>query len=188
MMLSSLQEKKRLLRADARDKRRADENEEASWKLTENFLRHIRLEKGAVIGGYSAVREEMDLTDLNEVLRAKGHKITLPVMTGKGKPLIFRVHEKGDRLLANPLGILEPDSTAAGVFPDVLLVPLLAFDRRRNRLGYGGGYYDRTISKLRSHKPVLALGIAYACQEVSEIPMGPNDIPLDNIITELDVF
>ena len=165
-----------------------DVNGEAAHKFTEVFLQNVQLEKGAIIASYSAVHDEMDMTILNETLCAKGHPIALPVITGKGKPLIFRIYEEGDRLLANPLGILEPTSAAQGVEPDVLLIPLVAFDRRRNRLGYGGGYYDRTIKKLRARKTVLTLGIAYACQEIAEIPVGPNDVPLDKIITETDVF
>jgi 5-formyltetrahydrofolate cyclo-ligase len=186
----SLQEQKRRLRAEMRDKRRALENnnKESPAQLADIFLRHIRLEKDAVVASYCAVRDEMDPAALNEALRAKKHKIALPVITGKRKPLIFRLYEPGDRLLANPLSILEPSSSAQGVEPDVLLIPLLAFDRERNRLGYGGGYYDRTIKELRARKPILAFGIAYACQEVAEIPTGPNDIPLDRIVTEINIF
>jgi 5-formyltetrahydrofolate cyclo-ligase len=187
-MSLSLQEQKRFLRAEARNRGRIDESGEAPRKLMDNFLRNIRLEKGAIIASYSAVHDEMDVMVLNERLSAKGYPIALPVITGKGKPLIFRIFQEGDRLLANPLGILEPTSAAQGVEPDVLLIPLVAFDRRRSRLGYGGGYYDRTIKKLRARKPVLTLGIAYACQEIAEIPVGPNDVPLDKIITETDVF
>jgi 5-formyltetrahydrofolate cyclo-ligase len=117
-----------------------------------------------------------------------GHKIVLPVIIGKKKPLIFRVYEQGDRLLANPLGIFEPTSTAPGLGPDVVLVPLLAFDSKRNRLGYGGGYYDRTIKRIRAQKPVLTIGIACAYQEVPDIPTGPNDVPLDKIVTEKGVL
>jgi 5-formyltetrahydrofolate cyclo-ligase len=187
-MSLSLQEKKRLLRAEARKRGRTGESGEVTRKLMENFLQNIRLEKGAVVASYCAVHDEMNMTVLNETLCAKGHPIALPVITGKGKPMIFRIYQEGDRLLANPLGILEPTSAAQGVEPDVLLIPLVAFDRRLNRLGYGGGYYDRTIKKLRIHKPILTLGIAYACQEITEIPVGPNDVPLDKIITETDVF
>jgi 5-formyltetrahydrofolate cyclo-ligase len=186
----SLQDRKKVLRAEMRDKRRTLENnnEESSARLADIFLRHIRLEKSAIVASYCAVRDEMDPAALNEALRAMGHKIALPVITGKRKPLIFRRYELGDRLLANPLSIFEPVSSAQAVTPDVLLIPLLAFDRKRNRLGYGGGYYDRTIKELRVHKPVLAFGLAYACQEAAEIPTGPNDIPLDRIVTELYVF
>jgi len=189
-MFLSLREQKRLLRADMRAKERAsnDRNKEASQSLADVFLRHIQLEKDAIVASYSAIRDEIDLAILNESLRARGQKVALPIIIGKGKPLIFRLYEKGDRLLANPLGILEPVSSAEGVEPDVLLIPLVAFDRKHNRLGYGGGYYDRTIKKLRARKTVLALGIAYACQEIPQIPVGPNDVPLDKIITENGVF
>ncbi|MFA5041588.1 MAG: 5-formyltetrahydrofolate cyclo-ligase [Bdellovibrionales bacterium] len=187
-MFSPVREQKKLLRAKVRSEAHAGGVEGASRKLADTFLRNIRLDDGAVVASYSAIRNEIDMTELNDALREKGHKIALPVIVGKGKPLIFRAYEKGDTLLANPLGIFEPASFALSANPDVLLIPLLAFDRMRNRLGYGGGYYDRTIKKLRAQKPLLTLGIAYACQEVAQVPVGPNDVPLDRIITEFGIF
>lgn len=157
-------------------------------RLAEVFISALRFEKELIIATYSPVRSEMGPERLDDALRALGHKIALPVITGKKKPLIFRLYEKGDLLLANPLGILEPASGAQGVNPDVLLVPLLAFDAQRNRLGYGGGYYDRTIKKLRLIKPVLTIGLAYSCQQVEHIPVGSNDVPLDKIVTEISVI
>jgi 5-formyltetrahydrofolate cyclo-ligase len=86
------------------------------------------------------------------------------------------------------MNILEPLPSRPRVEPDVLLVPLLAFDRHLHRLGYGGGYYDRTLKLLRKQKPVLAVGIAYACQEVEVVPVTPNDARLDKIVTEIQVL
>lgn len=165
-----------------------DDAEEKFHKLAEVFLRHIRLDEGAVVASYCAVNGEMNPLPLNEALRERGHKISLPVIAGKNKPLVFRTFEPGDELFENSFGIPEPTLTSECVDPEVLLIPLLAFDRRRNRLGYGGGYYDRTIAYLRSHKPVLTLGLAYACQEIIEIPVGPNDVKLDKIVTESGVI
>ncbi|MDD3371094.1 MAG: 5-formyltetrahydrofolate cyclo-ligase [Alphaproteobacteria bacterium] len=186
----SLQDRKRALRAEARHERslHQDDMDDDARMLAEVFLRHIELPAGAVVASYSPVRDELDPEVLNDELRERGHIIALPVIIGKKKPLIFRVYNEGDRLLANPLGIFEPASAARGIEPDVLFVPLLAFDAQRNRLGYGGGYYDRTIKRLRVNKPVMTVGIAGSYQQVERIPVGPNDVPLDRIVTETGVI
>ena len=188
-MISPLQEHKRRLRNEMRDKRNAGRgnNENSFSKLADIFIRNILLEPHAIVASYAPIRDEIDPSMLDDALRARGHKIALPIIIGEKKSLIFRLYEKGDMLLANPLGILEPASGAKGVEPDVLLIPLLAFDKKRNRLGYGGGYYDRTIKTLRAKKPLLTVGLAYAYQEIDETPIGINDVPLDKIVTELDV-
>ncbi len=152
------------------------------------FMRHVRLEKGEVIASYVAAHQELDPAPLTDLLRLRGHKIALPVVVGKAAPLVFRLHEPKDLLIPNAFGILEPSLAAQAIEPDLLLVPLLAFDKARQRLGYGGGYYDRTIAELRQRKTLRVIGIAYSFQEVDEVPVGPNDIPLDLIVTERDVF
>lgn len=171
-----------------RERRRVGGDPDSFAKLADVFMQHIQLEANVVVASYCAFRAEMNPVVLNEALRARGHQIALPVVTGPRMPLIFRLYEQGDRLLANPMSILEPACDAPEIAPDVLLIPLLAFDDRCNRLGYGGGYYDRTIAALRAKKRVLAIGIAYACQQVAEVPVGPNDIRLDKIVTEFNVF
>jgi 5-formyltetrahydrofolate cyclo-ligase len=189
-LVLSLREQKKSLRAEAREKRSAnrDINEDCADKLADVFLLHFSLPPGAVVVTYAPIRDEIDPSALNESLRAKGYPLALPIIIGENKSLIFRAYEKGDKLLANPLGIFEPMSSAAGVEPDVLLIPMLAFDRARNRLGYGGGYYDRTIKKLRAKKPILTIGLAYSYQEVDKIPIGTHDVPVDKIVTELGTF
>ncbi len=189
-MVSSLRDQKRHLRQVMRDKRTAKKgiNENCFEKLAAVFLKNVPLQPDAVVASYVAIRDEMDPSALDDALRARGHKIALPIIIGEKKSLIFRVYEKGDRLLANPWGVFEPASSATGIEPDVLLIPVLAFDKKRNRLGYGGGYYDRTIKTLRAKKPLLTVGLAYSYQEVAEIPVGINDVPLDTIVTELDAF
>lgn len=186
----SLQERKKILRAEMREKRRLNDPETETYfeQLADVFVKNITLTSNSVVASYSPIHHEIDPIALNDALRSRGHKIALPVIIGKGKPLIFRLYSPDDSLLANPMGVFEPTSMAERTTPDVLLIPLLAFDRRRNRLGYGGGYYDRTIKRLRAHKPLLTVGIAYACQEVSEIPVGSNDVPLDRVVTESGVF
>ena len=187
---SSLFDQKRRLRAEMREKRSANpsNNRHSFRMLADVFICNVQLEEPRVVASYCAFGDEMDPAPLTEDLRARGHKIALPLIVGKRAPLDFRLYEQGDRLLSNDRGILEPAAEAAAVLPDILLVPLLAFDARRNRLGYGGGYYDRTIADLRARKSVLAVGIGYACQQADEVPMGPHDIRMDKIVTELGVF
>jgi 5-formyltetrahydrofolate cyclo-ligase len=191
---SAIRRRKSILRAEALDKRRAnaDTNKERSLKLAEVFLKSIRLEEGAVVGSYFAFREEMDPSALNDILRGQGHKIAFPVVVEKDKnrrPLVFRIYEQGDGLLLNSYGIPEPGPDAQKVRPDVLLVPLLAFDSQRYRLGYGKGYYDITLKNLRAHKPVVAIGIAYDYQKVDELlPVRPHDVRMSKIVTDINVY
>ena len=186
----SLQEHKKHLRTEMRAKRRSlhDETPHAANALRDVFTVNLQLEEPAVIAAYLAFRGEIDPAPLMESLRAKGHKIALPVIVGKRMPLIFRLYENNDVLIPNDMDILQPAESAPLIEPDVLLIPLLAFDRARNRLGYGGGYYDRTIAGLRTHKQILTIGLAYASQEVAAVPTGENDIRLDHIATEVNVF
>jgi 5-formyltetrahydrofolate cyclo-ligase len=110
------------------------------------------------------------------------------VVAGRGKPLIMRAWHFGAPLVAGVWGIREPPDEAPEVFPDILIVPMLAFDRTGHRIGYGAGYYDMTIARLRSVKPVIALGIAYAAQEIAEIPVTPRDARLDFVLTERETI
>lgn len=175
----------------AMETRRAEalvQNPQASFALRDRFLKMIVLPPRSVIASYSARGSEMDPAPLAEALRALGHRIALPVMAGRDRPLVFRIHSPGEPLVPNAQGIREPDMAAAVVTPDVLLVPLLAFDRRGGRLGAGGGYYDRTLEDLRGRKTVLAIGIGFACQELAAIPVAPHDAVLDRIVTEIQNF
>jgi 5-formyltetrahydrofolate cyclo-ligase len=110
------------------------------------------------------------------------------VVAGRGKPLIMRGWTFGDTLASGQWGIREPMPDAPDVAPDILLVPLLAFDRRGNRIGYGAGYYDMTIASLRAKKPVVAVGVAYAAQEIDAVPVTPRDARLDLVLTEREVI
>jgi 5-formyltetrahydrofolate cyclo-ligase len=110
------------------------------------------------------------------------------VVAGRGRPLIMRAYAFGDALDPGVWGIREPKDAAAEVAPDILLVPLLAFDRKGRRVGYGAGYYDMTIGALRARKPVAAVGVAYAAQEVPEVPTTARDARLDLVLTERDVI
>ena len=112
----------------------------------------------------------------------------LPVVIGADQPLLFRAWTPGETLAPGVWDIPIPPETAAEVLPDVLLVPMLAFDRQGYRLGYGGGFYDRTLEKLRAFRRVWAVGVAYAAQEVEAVPRGDHDAPLDYVMTEQETF
>lgn len=186
---SDILEDKRLMRAEMRARRQAQAsgNLAAFKQLADVFVRNVRLPANSIISSYCAFRDEMDPFPLTEALRAQGHKIALPIVVGKGQPLTFRLYEPGDALVTHA-GIQEPLMTAPVIEPDVMLIPLLAFDIMRNRLGYGGGFYDRTIADILSRKPVVTIGIAYACQQVPTVPAGPLDRRLDRIVTEVNVL
>ena len=190
MKVSTIQEKKKQLRAEMRAKRQLNRNQtlQAGNQLRNVFTLNFQFEPSAVIAAYHAFQDEIDPAPLVEALRTKGHQIALPVIIGKGMPLIFRLYEEDTPLIPNAMGILQPDEYAPLIEPDILLIPLLAFDRQRNRLGYGGGYYDRTIADLRTRKQIISIGAAYAYQEVNVVPTGANDIPMDHITTEVNVF
>src|SRR4029077_1088882 len=117
-----------------------------------------------------------------------GARLALPAVAGRGKPLIMRGWQWGETLAAGGWGIREPTPNAPEVEPDILLVPLLAFDRSGHRIGHGAGYYDMTIHRLRALKPVTAVGIAFAAQEVPKIPTTPRDERLDLVLTEREVI
>lgn len=136
------------------------------------------------VSAFLAIGEEIDPMPLMRRLWAEGHRVGLPVMVGKGQPLVFRQWREGQPLAEVQWGIREPLPTAPQLVPDVMLVPLLAFDAKGYRLGYGGGFYDRTLEKLAAGGNVLAVGVAYAAQEVPAVPRGPHDRRLDWIITE----
>jgi len=117
-------------------------------------------------------------------LRFQVGDVALPVAVRRDAPLVFRVHSPGDPLEPDAFGIPSPTADAREVLPDIVFAPVLAFDSRGGRLGQGAGHYDRTIANLRALKPVLVIGVAYAGQEVAEVPMEPHDQRLDAILTE----
>jgi len=157
-------------------------------KLVAQFQQHVALPAAAVVSGYIALNHEIDPAPLLQSLHDAGHPLALPVMQGKQLPLCFRSYRPGQKLLNNGLGIPEPDAQSAAIEPDILLVPLLAFDARCHRLGYGGGYYDRTIQALRQRKKINVFGLAFACQKVAAVPVGKYDVPLDGVITGDEIY
>lgn len=143
---------------------------------------------GTIVSGFFPIKSEINPMPLMRKLSENGACLALPVVAGRGKPLILRAWNFGEKLIAGQWGLREPASEAPEVAPDILLVPLLAFNRAGNRLGYGAGYYDMTIGALRAQKPVTAVGIAYAAQEVAKVPITPRDAPLDLVLTERETI
>jgi 5-formyltetrahydrofolate cyclo-ligase len=143
---------------------------------------------GAIVSGFTPMKSEINPLPLMRKLAAAGAQLALPVVAGQGKPLIMRAWAFGAPLAAGVWGIREPKPDAPEVAPDILLVPLLAFDRRGHRIGYGAGYYDMTIAALRARKPVTAIGIAFAAQEIEVVPETPRDARLDYVLTENEVI
>jgi 5-formyltetrahydrofolate cyclo-ligase len=148
----------------------------------------VAVPAGAIVSGFSPLKSEINPVPLMRAFAAAGASLALPVVAGRGKPLVMRAWSFGAPLVAGVWGIREPPPSAPQVFPDILIVPLLAFDRAGHRIGYGAGYYDMTIAQLRGIKPVIAIGVAYAAQEIAEIPTTPRDARLDFVLTERETI
>jgi 5-formyltetrahydrofolate cyclo-ligase len=151
--------------------------------LAAHVLREVPPPTGAVVSGFWPIGQEIDIRPLLVALHERGHPIVLPQTPKRGDPLIFRLWQPGDALVAEPFGTMRP--TGEERAPDFLLVPLLAFDRRGHRIGYGAGYYDCTLATLPGR---FRLGVAYAAQELDEVPAGPYDAMLDAVATERGVI
>ena len=153
--------------------------------FAEQLVESLTLEKDMIVSGYYPIRSELSPLLLMEALKTLGLKTALPATPKAGKPLIFHLWQSGDALIEGAYGTSEPTKSATEVTPDCLLVPLLAFDKAGRRLGYGGGFYDRSITEIRSTKPkTKAVGIAYSAQEVDQVPTDTHDTPLDAVLTE----
>jgi 5-formyltetrahydrofolate cyclo-ligase len=157
---------------------------ELSRRLADIFLKQIPVPRGSTVSAYVAIGDEADPAPLLEALRARGHAIALPRVTGRGKPLDFHRHDQGKALVPGGFGLSEPARDWPQAEPDVLIVPLLAFDALGYRIGYGAGFYDRTLAKLRAARHVLAVGFAFAGQEFETVPHDENDQRLDWVVTE----
>jgi len=138
--------------------------------------------RGVPMSGYMAMRSEIDPTPAMEEAAAHG-PVCVPVIMAKGQPLQFRRWTPGCVMVEGGFGALIP-AKGEWVVPQILIVPLVAFTRRGGRLGYGGGFYDRTLQGLRERGPVLAIGFAFTAQADDDLPLEPNDQPLDLIVTE----
>ncbi|MEO9190437.1 MAG: 5-formyltetrahydrofolate cyclo-ligase [Acetobacteraceae bacterium] len=148
-------------------------------RLGAHVLRACPPPPGATVSGFWPMGEEIDIRPLLVMLHARGHPVVLPVTGKRGERLVFRLWQPGEALIAERFGTFRSSGEVRE--PDFLLVPLLAFDRKGHRLGYGAGYYDRTLAALPD---AFALGCAYAAQEVGRVPAGARDMRLDAVATE----
>ncbi len=189
-MTPSLDDEKRRLRAEARTRRAAAAAAapDAGDAVRERLLSAVVLPPAATVSAYWPMASEIDPRPLMQALDERGHGLALPVVAGAGRPLVFRAWTPGDPLRPAAFNTREPGPDKAEVTPRVLLVPLLAFDRAGYRLGYGGGFYDRTLAGLRAAGTALAVGLAFAGQEVESVPRDVNDRRLDWVVTEAEAI
>jgi 5-formyltetrahydrofolate cyclo-ligase len=155
----------------------------ASERIAEHGIAFAGKPAPAIVSGFLSIGEEIDPTPLMQRLLGEGYRLCLPVMEGKGLPLVFRAWSPGEPLAETTWGIREPLPEAPVLDPDIVLGPLLAFDERGYRLGYGGGFYDRTLARLRALKPIVSIGIAFDEQKVDAVPHVDYDERLDWILT-----
>ena len=144
----------------------------------------VAVPAGTIVSGFMPMKSEINPLPLMRKLAEAGAQLALPVVQGRGKPLIMREWSFGAPLASGVWGIREPGPEAHEVFPDLVIAPLAAFDRAGHRIGYGAGYYDMTIARLRGMKPVIAIGLAFAAQEIERVPATPFDARLDLVLTE----
>ena len=171
----------------ARDALTLEQRGAAAQAIAERGL-PIEITRGAIVSGYSPIRSEIDPVPLMRKFAAQGARLALPAVMARGKSLAFRAWSVSDRLMMGPLGILEPSPAAAELIPDIMLVPLAAFDRAGHRIGYGAGHYDYTLAHVRKVKPIAAIGVAFAVQEIAAVPALPHDVALDYVLTETQAF
>lgn len=185
-----LRDAKRALRAVARDRRRAAASAgalAAAGAVCDRFCAAIPVPTGTAVSAYWPLAEELDVRPLLAALDSAGAVVALPVFAGRDQALAFRRWRPGLALVGAEFGTCEPPRDAPAVVPSIVIVPLLAFDRLGHRLGYGAGFFDRTLRELRarpSGAQVLAVGVGFAAQEVAHVPHGLGDERLDWIVTE----
>ncbi|MBJ3786876.1 5-formyltetrahydrofolate cyclo-ligase [Devosia sediminis] len=181
----NIDEAKAALRRQAHASRAAlsdEDRADAAKIVAAYFFDQIAYEPEQVIAGYWKIRDEIDCQTILARLMDGGQTVVLPVVAGDDAPLDLRVWEADAPLYEAGFGTLAPSDLAPRAVPDLMLVPLLGFDGEGTRLGYGGGYYDRTLAAL-PRKPLL-IGLAFAAQEIPRIPREAHDVPLDAVITE----
>ena len=167
---------------------RAGLDETERRAAADGLLAMLRREKPiatpAMVSGFWPIKEEIDIRPLMVDLLNQGCQLALPVVQGKGLPLLFRAWRPGDALEAGVFGTLQPSVRREVVEPDALIVPLLACDEDGWRLGYGGGFYDRTLERLRGRKKITAMGVGFNDQLLPDVPHGPEDQRLDWLLTD----
>lgn len=183
-MLSGWQKNRLRRLALVRRSALADANPDAGTALAGHFPDAAWPAVHAVVAGYWPVRGEIDPRPLMETFLLEQTQLALPVVTAKNTPLEFRAWTPGDTLETGAFGIDVPEAKRPALTPSLLLVPLVAFDARCHRIGYGAGFYDRTLSALRADGPVVAVGLAHEGQRVNRVPAGRHDVALDYVVTE----
>ncbi len=148
----------------------------------------ISLPANAIVSGFWPIRSEIDPRPLMKALEQHGARLALPVIGPRDAPLTFRAWTDDALLKPGPLGISQPPPDAEQLTPDIVLVPLAAFDRSGHRIGYGAGLYDRTLTQLRALKPIVAIGIAFALQEIVQVPATAHDARLDFMLTDIETI
>lgn len=188
----SADQQKALLRKEIRAVRKQafqEKGAEAAQILSRHVMAVLENRPSSILAGYRAVGSEMDIDPVLTAMAEEGWKVGLPVVVGANTPLIFRRWFPGDVLDEGPLQTLQPQSASEKLNPEIVLVPLLAFDGDRYRLGQGGGFYDRTLADLKDQDGgVLSIGVAFACQQVESVPRDQYDQQLDMVITENGVL
>jgi 5-formyltetrahydrofolate cyclo-ligase len=159
-----------------------------SRRLADEGLRLARFWRPRIVSVFYPLRDEPDTLPLLTALAEEGFATALPVIVGRGSSLLFRRWWPGDPTRAGSMSIREPMEGASVVDPDLLFVPLACFDRRGHRIGYGAGYYDLTLARLRAMKPVHAIGVAYGVGEVAAVPYEAHDQTLDAMLTERETI
>ena len=161
---------------------------EASKSIVTHFQNARRqglvVNSGDIVSGYWPMRDELDIRQLLSDLHGEGLQCALPVIKTSARPLLFRRWQPGMAMEQASYGLSEPPASSSVLTPQILLVPLLAVDPYGNRVGYGGGYYDRTLKYLRQTVPIVAVGIAFEVQRVANVPYDEQDAPLDWVVTE----
>jgi 5-formyltetrahydrofolate cyclo-ligase len=193
--LSTIDEAKHSLAGRMQAVRRAAHRaagREAAEAICDSFraarLRGLAIERGWTVSGFWPIRDEIDIRRLLAGLHEEGMPCALPVVRARGEPLIFRRWRPADVLEPGGFGLSQPPSGAPELTPRIVLTPLLAVDSRGNRLGYGGGYYDRTLRRLRGREPVVAVGMAFEAQRIADVPHDGGDEPLDWLVTEKGAY
>ncbi len=167
----------------------AEVRAEASRRAAEHALVALGPVTGRTVAVFAPFRDEIDTAPLAQALWDAGALVALPVIVGRDVPLLFRAWARGDVLVpAGAYAIPTPGDQAPERVPQDLMVPLAAFDRAGYRIGYGAGFYDRTLACLRAAGPVRAFGFAFACQETARVPAESHDEPVDGMITEEGFF
>ena len=188
MEITELKRKARGEAARRRAEAHQRQHDIAKRALAERALPFAKEPWQTVVSGFFPFKSEISVLPLMKRLAGEGWKLAMPVVVAEGQPLVFRQWIAGEPTVPGVWNIPMPPEISPELLPDVLLVPMLAFDRLGHRLGYGGGFYDRTLVKLRALKPVVAIGVAYADQEVPEVLRAAYDQPLDYVMTEAGTF